>query len=327
MTRAIRSNWFLLALAGVFLLGHFAADPLAPLARQSWLRSLIVMGVMWSMGVTLKSEAIRRSVRHPTASLLAIGSNLVLVPLLCLPAVFWFSPALGGGLFVAGLVPCTLASASVWTRKAGGDDSIAMVTTVVTNLACVAVVPLGIQLVLALQTRVPPLAQMEKLAWFVVLPLVVAQAMRRWGWAGWADRNKPRLSLASQLGILTMVLFGAIAGSSFAEGAASPGWGMLAVVALAAGAVHLLAMGAAMLAARQLGLDRGEQIAVGIAGSQKTLMIGLQIAIDCGVSVAPMLIYHAGQLLTDTLIAGWWKRASDRQGRQAGESPKRCQVP
>ena len=51
--------------------------------------------------------------------------------------------------FVAAVVPCTLASASVWTRKAGGDDSISMMTTVVTNLACLLVVPIGVSLVLA----------------------------------------------------------------------------------------------------------------------------------------------------------------------------------
>ncbi len=308
MTRLIRSQWFLLALLGVFILGHFAGDRLAPVANQSWLRSLVVMLVMWAMGVTLKADAIRRSMRHPAASLLAIGVNIVVVPLLCLPAMWWLPPALGGGLFVAGLVPCTLASASVWTRRAGGDDSVSMVTTVVTNLACVAVVPLGIQMVLAMQARVAPLEQMEKLAWFVVLPLVVAQLMRRTGLAGWADRNKLRLSFAAQVGILVMVLFGSVASGQYAKANGATAVGMVLAVAAAAGCVHLIAMGVAIAAAKQAGLSRGEQIAVGIAGSQKTLMVGLQIAIDCGVSVLPMLIYHAGQLLTDTVIVDRWRK-------------------
>ena len=308
MTRWIRSNWFLLALAAVFLAGHFFAEPLASLTDRSELRSLVLMLVMWAMGVTLKADAIRSSVSRPTGSLLAIATNAFLVPLLCLPPMWFLSPDMGGGLFVAGLVPCTLASASVWTRKADGEESIAMMTTMVTNLACIAIVPLGIQMVLALQARVAPLAQMEKLAWFVVLPLVVAQLMRRFGCAAWADRNKKRISNAAQVGILVMVLFGAVAGRGYGAEGGSASLSMLAMVACAAAAVHLGAMAIAIAAARGSGLTRREQIAVGIAGSQKTLMVGLQIAIDCGVSVLPMLIYHAGQLLTDTLIAERWKK-------------------
>ena len=230
------------------------------------------------------------------------------MPLLCLPAMWILSPEMGGGLFVAGLVPCTLASASVWTRKAGGEDSVAMMATMVTNLACIAIVPLGVQMVLALQARVAPLGQMEKLAWFVVLPLIVAQLMRRFGAATWADRNKARLSIVAQCGILAMVFFGALAGSGHGNKTVAAGWWMILLVAIAAGAVHLAAMAVAIFAARRSGLTRGEQIAVGIAGSQKTLTVGLQIAIDCGVSVLPMLIYHAGQLFTDTLIADRWRK-------------------
>lgn len=311
MTRWIRANWFLLALAVVYAVGHFGSKPLAFLADQSGLRSLVVMLVIWAMGMTLQADAIRRTVSRPQASLLAIGTNAFLVPLLCLPAMWFLSPELGGGLFVAGLVPCTLASASVWTRKAGGDDAIAMMVTLVTNLACIAIVPLGIQIVLALQARVAPLAQMEKLVWFVVLPLIVAQVMRRLGGARWAHRNKSRLGVGVQIGILTMVLFGAIAGRGYGDQAGAISFPTIMVVAVAAGAVHLTAMGAAILAARQAGLNRAEQIAVGISGSQKTLMVGLQIAIDCGVSVLPMLIYHVGQLITDTLIADRWNRGRD----------------
>lgn len=315
MKRWIRSNWFLLALAGVFISGHFGAEMLSPLAKQSGLRSAVVMLVMWVMGITLRGDAIGKCFNKPTGSLIAIGSNLFLVPILCLAGMWFLSPEMGGGLFVAGLVPCTLASASVWTRKAKGDDSIAIMTTMVTNLGCIIVVPLGVQVVLALQARVPPLVQMEKLVWFVVLPLIVAQLMRRFGSADWADRNKHRLSAVAQIGILLMVLFGAVAGSGYGSDADLVGvWTIVSVVAIAL-TVHLIAMALAIFVARRAGLSRAQQIAVGISGSQKTLMIGLQIAIDCGVSVVPMLVYHAGQLVADTLIADRWRRGRGEKMR------------
>ena len=315
MLQWIRPNWFLLALASVYAFGHFNADSLAAFAETPGLRSAVVVMVMWAMGVTLKPDAIKKSLSRPTASLLAIGTNAFLVPALCLPGMWLLSPQLGGGLFVAALVPCTLASASVWTRKAGGDDSIAMMTTVVTNLGCLVIVPLGIQIVLALHARVAPLDQMEKLAWFVVMPLLIAQLVRRFGGASWADRNKQRLAFVAQIGILVMVFFGAIAGSGYgkaSEAATEAGWS-LGIVAVWAVGVHLIAMSIGILGARGAGLPRSSQIAVGISGSQKTLMVGLQIAIDCGVSVVPMLIYHVGQLLTDTLIAERWKGRSNQE--------------
>lgn len=54
-----------------------------------------------------------------------------------------------GRMLVAAMVPCILAGASAWTRKARGDDSFSMMTTVVSNLTCVVVVPRGIWLVLS----------------------------------------------------------------------------------------------------------------------------------------------------------------------------------
>ncbi|MCC9599707.1 bile acid:sodium symporter [Stieleria sp. JC731] len=308
MLRTIRSQWFLIALAIVYLVGHFGAEQFVDLASKSGLRSVILLCVMWAMGITLRPDAIGRSVRHPSASLLAIGMNMIGVPLLCLPAMWSLPTEYAGGLFVAGLVPCTLASASVWTRKAGGDDSIAMVTTVVTNLACIAIVPMGVQIVLAMQTRVAPLAQMEKLLWFVVLPLVVAQLMRRMGLAAWADRNKKRLSLFAQMGILAMVFFGAIVSQSYGDRGSAGDAIVIVSVIIAAVSVHLAALTIAYLWARVIKLPREEQIAVSFAGSQKTLMVGLQIAIDCGVSVLPMMIYHIGQLICDTIVASRFRK-------------------
>lgn len=302
-------HWFLVALAVCFVGGYLSAETIRPVLEWGLLRETIVFSVMWAMGVTLQADAIRKSLARPLPALLAIGINVLLVPLLCLPMAWLLPEHLFGGLFVAGIVPCTLASASVWTRKAGGDDSIAMMTTVVTNLACLVVVPIGLALVLAETTQVSGLEQMKKLAIVVVAPLVLSQGMRRAGLAVWADRNKPRLSTFGQLGILSMVVFGSVAGASAVQdaGAQSIGWlGGVHMIAAAVG-VHVLALWIGIGLAKRAGLDRDSQIGVGIAGSQKTLMVGLQIAIDCGVSVVPMLVYHLGQLLVDTIVVERWK--------------------
>ena len=58
-----------------------------------------------------------------------------------------------------------------------------------------------------------------------------------------------------------------------------------------------------MFSALLLGMRREDRIAVGFAGSQKTLMVGLQLCIELQVEMLPMVAYHVGQLLVDTLIA------------------------
>lgn len=312
MWASLTKHWFLTALAICFAVGYLASAQLKPLLDMTLLRSGLVFVVMWAMGVTLRADTIRKSFARPLPSLLAIGINMAAVPLLCLPTMWLLPDKLFGGLFITSIVPCTLASASVWTRKAAGDDSIAMMTTVVTNLACVVVVPLGIWLVLSQQAEIDASQQVKKLAIVVVLPLVLAQIMRRGGAAAWADRNKTRLSTLGQTGILMMVVFGAVASATMVNQAeqAATGWVRLLLLVIAAAAVHVVALLLGVMSARCLKMERASQIAIGIAGSQKTLMVGLQIAIDCGVSVIPMLVYHLCQLFIDTLIAERWKRDS-----------------
>jgi len=310
----VKRHWFLIALGICFTTGFFASKTLHPLLELTTLRSGIVFSVMWMMGVTLKADAIRKSVQKPLPTLLAIGMNVLVVPLLCLPTRAILPDSAFGGLFIVSLVPCTLASAAVWTRKAGGNDSIALLTTVVTNLACVLVIPIGVALVLSQQANLSAVDQMQKLATIVVIPLVLAQAMRLAGLAKWADRHKVPLSMLAQIGVLSMVVFGSIASAEMVDSmsasentALGRTAGLLLFLVLS---IHLSAMGIGILFARASGADRESQIAVGIAGSQKTLMVGLQIAIDMGVSVIPMLMYHLMQLVMDTIIAHRWKSRS-----------------
>ncbi|MGI9475050.1 MAG: bile acid:sodium symporter family protein [Rubripirellula sp.] len=313
MWAKLAKHWFLASLAICFAWGYFAAELWRPLLEMRLLRDGIVFVVMWAMGVTLRPDAIRNSLAKPIPSLLAIATNVLLVPLLSLPTMLWLPDRLFGGLFVTAIVPCTLASASVWTRNAGGNDSVAMMTTVVTNLACVVVVPLGIMLVLASHADIDVVAQVPKLFAIVVVPLILAQFTRRLGADQWADRNKTRLSILAQCGMLIMVTFGAATSAGMVGQAAaseSTPWLVGALLLLSAVGVHCVALACGITTAKLLHVERESQIAVGIAGSQKTLMVGLQIAIDCGVSVIPMIIYHLAQLVIDTVVVERWKSAS-----------------
>jgi sodium/bile acid cotransporter 7 len=109
------------------------------------------------------------------------------------------------------------------------------------------------------------------------------------------------------VGILVIVLVGAIncgqqlhTTSHWHLGTGSIAW-MLVVVA----GLHIAMLVVAQRGGRALGLPRESWIATGFAGSQKTLMVGLHVAlqIGSGLTILPMVAYHVLQLLIDTLAA------------------------
>jgi sodium/bile acid cotransporter 7 len=124
--------------------------------------------------------------------------------------------------------------------------------------------------------------------------------------------------------MLVMVLRGiAQCGETLAKAASSVGgaigplgWGLLLSAVLA---VHLVTLIVGQGLGRVLRLPREDWIAVGFAGSQKTLLLGLGLAISyAGVfgplAVLPMVAYHVAQLLVDTLIADRLRQSSALSG-------------
>ena len=68
-------------------------------------------------------------------------------------------------------------------------------------------------------------------------------------------------------------------------------------------AIHFGTLAGSVWLARRLKCPRGDQIAVGFSASQKTLMVGLTSAMELGLSVIPIVTYHAIQLIGDTSVA------------------------
>lgn len=336
----LAQHWFLLALAVLLPTGVVGSDALAGLNAYAWPRTLIVCLVMGLMALPIPFELIRKSLASPWPAVLASLINMGVIPLLAWLAALALPAYLGGGLIVAATIPCTLASAAVWTRRAGGDDTVAILVTLITNTTCVLVTPLWLVALLGRSVHVDVESMIWELLLVVLLPIAVAQALRlHRQMARWAESRKSALALTCQLGILTMVFLGAIQmgqhmrsapasasaaqtassseGSSATEtrpGGAQPAVSVIEIVGtvILAAAIHLVAMALGWAAAARTGIARPQQIGVAISGSQKTLMIGLKLAMDCGVSILPMVAFHVGQLLMDTFIADRWRASNGR---------------
>lgn len=309
MPGILRRHWFLLALVGLLIAGivwHAPLTPVADLMPQDY----AVASVLLAMSLGLETGAVWNAVRRPTGAALAGAINLGLVPPLAWLAGRLLDPSLAEGMIVAATVPCTQASAAVWTRRAGGNDTIAVLTTMTTSLACFVVTPAWLQLLVGRTggTHQDFAKLVVRLALVVLLPIVAGQCLRMIPRVrDWAGRHKFGLALYAQLGILSMVFVGAVECGRqvdrLGSGAAPLAGQILAMMALVA-AVHVAAWFVGFLAADRIGLSRPDQIAVAFAGSQKTLMVGLAIAIDFGgLAVLPMVAYHVEQLLIDTVLA------------------------
>jgi sodium/bile acid cotransporter 7 len=303
-------NWFLIGLALVLTVGFLLSKRLEWLADAKLLRNLIVASVLFVMALPLEFGHLWRVLRRPGPALLAVAINFGLLPLLAWGVSLGLSGDMAIGLLIAAAMPCTLASASVWTRKAGGNDAVSILVTILTNLSCFVVTPLWLLITTRRADVDIPLNEMiVKLALLVVLPMFLAQIVRLWRPLGiWATRQTTALGVAAQMGVLSMILICSIKSGLELSGA-KPGqtptiWDFSTMI-VAVISVHLAALWAGHILSRLVGLSRENRIAVGFAGSQKTLMVGLYVATTYygGLAILPMVAYHVGQLLVDTLIA------------------------
>jgi len=196
-----------------------------------------------------------------------------------------------------------------------------MVVTVLTNLACFVVLPFWLLVLTRHSAQINSLDIVAKLAVLVVLPMVLAQLIRLAPpVARWSVRFKTPLGLVAQVGVLWMVFIGAIQmGISLRTTAGNSLIGQLPLMIAVVLTVHTVTLFLGIVSARALRFSADNQIAVGLAGSQKTLMVGLQVSLELGVSVLPMITFHVGQLLIDTLVVDRWREHHSKTDKKAVE--------
>lgn len=316
----LRKHWFLVGLITLLplavLLGM--ADPPAWLITvtgglpTSWCTAAI----LFLMSVTLDTGRLVESLKRPWPVMTAICVNQFVLPLACLPLLpLQQSADLRVGLLIAASVPCTMAAASVWTRRAGGNDAVSLLVTLTTNGLCFVMTPLWLAVgqqwfgTVSADGSLQAADMVVRLVTAALIPAAVGQLLRRHaGLAATVDANRKRCSNTAQAIILTLVFVSAFKGGLRfqADGMAS---GLrhteFAIVWGSCIGLHLWAMLAAWLLSGGLRLDEADRRACVIAGSQKTLPIGILVSQATGLpfSLLPMLMFHTSQLFIDTWVA------------------------
>jgi sodium/bile acid cotransporter 7 len=317
----IRKQWFLIALMIILAIGMGFAPALEPLTRVSWLKWTIVSITMFLIVWPFSFAAVTETLRNPRAAILATAINGIAMPLAVWPLALMIGGEVGAGMVVTFSAPCTVAAAAVWTRRGGGDERIAILVTLITNLFCFLTSPFWIWILLGStgDSAVGFGDTAVKLLMFVVGPILVAQLVRlHVSSANWATREKKKLGIASQFGILSIVLLGSVqSGLRFRESETSLPIADLIVGVACLLLAHMVVLYSGRWLAEKFGMTRAEQIAVAIGGSQKTLMVGLSIAVSLQVTILPLLAFHSLQLVIDTVIVDRFVK----QDAQAAKPP------
>lgn len=322
MLQFFHKRWFLTSLFILIPMGLGLGalwpeqDPQSVIGRLAPWSKLLTPFVLLLMSITLDSGRMWSAIKEPGAVLYATFVNMAVLPLLTLPFLrLQMHPDYVAGLMVASSVPCTMAAASVWTRKAEGNDAVSMLVTILTNGLCFLVTPLWLQFGIGAKVDIDMWQMVIKLIQSALVPILIGQAAR---WIGplkrVADKLKTPLGATAQICILLIVFSAALLQGPQLR--ATPMGGSLLWATLIAAAsvtvLHVLALIIAFWGSIGLNCTKVDVVAITFAGSQKTLPIGIYIATelltDVPFAVYPMLMFHAMQLFVDTLLLERLKR-------------------
>lgn len=310
MTSALRRRWFLLlVVAGVGMAWLF------PQGLRFWTiyldPRLMVAVALFLMAWGLESRHLYKAMLRPLPALWATFISYAVVPALAWSAGWSLPDAdLRVGLMISASVPCTLASAILWTRLGGGNEAVALLTVLLTTatswLLTTAWVTFGTGTEVVLDTG----EMMWSLALVLVLPVAVGQSSRAISPVARAvTRWRQPLGVLSQLLILGIILKAAVGvRDRLAERSTAIPLSWLVATAILSVGTHLAALYGGFWSSRVLRFDRPSQVAVAFACSQKTLPVALFLFEGYfkdlyPLAVLPMVFYHVGQLVVDTFIA------------------------
>jgi solute carrier family 10 (sodium/bile acid cotransporter), member 7 len=304
-------RWFLLVLLAGIAVAAISPGALrwTDMVRPQPVMALALFLAAW----TLESRSLYQSFLRPAPALWAVVISYLFVPVVGWLAGFLL-PVLDFqiGLMICTSVPCTLASAVLWTRMAGGNEATALLATFLTTAMSWFATTAWLAWGTGQDVQIDTAAMMTDLAVILVMPVGVGQLARAVSPLRWfATRFRPLLGVISRLLILLIMLKAAAAVSSqLSEHALTIGIGTILLTAALSIGIHLLALFGGVWSGRLLGFDRPSRIAIGFAGSQKTLPVSLALLElyfqQYPLAVVPLLFYHAGQLIVDTFIADHW---------------------
>ena len=272
--------------------------------------------VMFGLGLSLSLDDFRRLARHPKAVFIALGLQVVLLPLVCfaIARALGLSPVFAVGLMLLAASPGGI-SANLFSNLFGGNVAMNISLTAINTVLSIVTLPLVVNLSLAYflsdQGNAVSL-QWQKVVEVVAVVIVpVALGMlvgaRR---PALARRAEKPFKLFSALVLLAFALI-AIAKESSALAAG------LATIGPAVVVFNLVSLGAGYFLSRAAGLDKPMATAIcyeiGIHNSTLALYIALSLLNNFEMAL-PAALYSIVMYITATLFGLTVLRRKAAQG-------------
>jgi sodium/bile acid cotransporter 7 len=273
-------------------------------------------------GAALRTETLIRGllawrVHVFIHAVIFVGIPLLTWLILRLP-VLDIDPAIRAGFLLLSMLPTTISTAAAFTAQAGGNVTIAIFNSCVSNVLGILLVPLWIAWIFRGSSQtIPILPVLAEIALILLLPLLIGQIAR------------PKIrsyidSIGSQLGSITNTLILFIVFAALSNSFASRLWegrGVTSVATALFGGMLLISI-VTLLTSRILRLtnfSREDRITALFCASQKTLAAGIPIAqsifgnspLPVGLIVLPIMAYHISQLVIGAFLVGILKRSAD----------------
>jgi sodium/bile acid cotransporter 7 len=320
-------DWYL-----VLIILMAAAASLVPARGEAaiglgWASKILIGIVFFLHGARLSREAVIGGLTHWRLHLVILAATFVLFPALCvgltwLPA--WITPPeLAGGLILLGCLPSTIQSSIAFVGVARGNVPAAVAAASASNMLGVFLTPVLAGFLMHTQGGVSAGS-----VWAIVLqllaPFIAGQLLRPWIGA-FVVRHRATLGKLDR-GTILLIVYVAFSGA-VVEGVWSR-LGALDLVRLLVLCVVLLAVVLAltMLAARALGFDKADEIALVFCGSKKSLASGAPIAAAmlspavAGVAMIPLMVFHQIQLMVCAALAQRYAQRAEGRPDIAAET-------
>lgn len=314
----LRVDWYL-----VLIITMGVAATLAPARGEAavwlgWISKFAIGLVFFLHGARLSREAVVRGLTHWRLHLLILGATFLLFPTLCvaislLPA--WITPPeLASGIVLLGCLPSTIQSSIAFVGVARGNVPAAVASASGSNVLGVFLTPLLASLLMHAKGAVSAGS-----FWAIILqllvPFVAGQLLRPWigGFVATHAKTLSKLDRGTILLIVYVAFSGAVVGGVWSRLGALDLVRLLVICLALLGAVLALTTAAARL----LGFNKPDEIAIVFCGSKKSLASGAPIAAAlltpavAGVAMIPLMIFHQIQLMACAALAQRYARRPD----------------
>ncbi|MFB6719630.1 bile acid:sodium symporter family protein [Kribbella sp. NPDC056345] len=262
--------------------------------------------IMFGLGLSLTTGDFARVARMPRAVLVALGTQVVLLPVICLGLVelFGLAPALAVGMMLLVASPGGT-TANLFSHLAGGDVALNVTLTAVNSVLAVITLPIVVNLSIAHfmdgsgQLGLQPAKMLQVFA-IVLVPVALGMLVRNRK-PGFADRMERPVKIGSAL-VLALVIFAAIytERDNFLD--------YLAAVGLIALLLNLISLGLGYALPRAARLGERQAIAcsmeIGIHNATLALTIALSPSLLNNSEMAtPVAVYGIVMFFPTAVVA------------------------